>query len=52
LLAFKVVEIVHGNKEAKLCNSISDFMFSDDENRIEVIKNLSDYEIKTFMQAM
>jgi tyrosyl-tRNA synthetase len=27
-------------------------MFSDDENRIEVIKNLSDYEIKTFMQAM
>jgi tyrosyl-tRNA synthetase len=50
LLAFKIVEIIHSPAEAELCKNISNFMFWEDENRIEVIKNLNDDKIKTFVE--
>lgn len=51
LLAYKVVEIIHGTKEADLALRISDFMFGSD-GRVEVLKWLSDDEISTFKNAM
>lgn len=51
LLAYKVVEIIHGTKEADLALKITDFMFASD-NRLEVLKWLSDDEIETFKNAM
>lgn len=51
ILAFKVVEIVHWTKKAELCQKISEFMFGD-EDKIEILKNLSDEELKIFQNAM
>ncbi|MDP2090505.1 MAG: tyrosine--tRNA ligase [Candidatus Gracilibacteria bacterium] len=51
LLAYKVVEIIHGTKEADLALKISDFMFSSD-SKVEVLKGLKDNEIDTFQNAM
>lgn len=51
LLAYKVVEIIHGTKEADLALKISDFMFSSD-SKVEVLKWLKDNEIDTFQNAM
>lgn len=51
LLAFKVVEIIHWTKKAELCQKISEFMFWENE-KIEILKNLSDEELKVFQDAM
>jgi len=51
LLAHKVVEIIHGTKEAELALRISDFMFWGD-NRVDILKTLTDDEILTFQNAM
>lgn len=51
LLAYKVVEIIHWTAEADLALRISDFMFGSDD-RVEVLKWLSDDEISTFANAM
>ncbi len=51
LLAYKVVEIIHGTKEADLALKISDFMFGSD-SKVEVLKWLKDNEIDTFQNAM
>lgn len=67
LLAYKVVEILHGKKEAELSLKITNFMFNsklhsllweselDKDNkslRLEVLEWLSDDEIITFQKAM
>ncbi len=51
LLAYKVVEIIHGTKEADLALKISDFMFGSND-RLEVLKWLNNDEIETFQKAM
>lgn len=51
LLAYKVVEIVHGTGEAELSLKISDFMFWW-ADRVEILNTLSDDEINTFYKAM
>ncbi len=51
LLAYKVIEIIHWKKEADLALKISDFMFSGND-RLEILKKLSDDEIRTFQNAM
>ena len=51
LLAYKVIEIVHGEKEADLAVKISDFMFGW-ADRLEVLKWLSADEIETFKNSM
>ena len=51
LLAYKVVEIIHGTKEADLALRITDFMFGW-ADRLEVLKSLDNGEIDTFMNAM
>lgn len=50
-LAYKVVEIIHWTVEADLALKISDFMFASDD-RLEVLKWLSDNEISTFQNAI
>ena len=50
-LAYRVVEIIHGTKEADLALRITDFMFGW-EDRLEVLKSLNNDEIATFMNAM
>ena len=52
ILAYKVVEIIHGEKEAKLAEKISEFMFGNPNNRVETLKNLNPSEIETFKNAM
>ncbi|MBF0913686.1 tyrosine--tRNA ligase [Candidatus Gracilibacteria bacterium] len=51
ILAFKVVEIVHGTKMAELCEKISNFMFGDDD-KIEILKKLPEDELKIFQKSM
>ncbi|MDD3646638.1 MAG: tyrosine--tRNA ligase [Candidatus Gracilibacteria bacterium] len=51
LLAYKVVEIIHGTSEADLAVKISDFMFASND-RVSVLKSLTDSEIDTFKNAM
>ena len=51
LLAYKVVEIIHGTKEADLALRITDFMFGW-ADRLEVLKSLDNDEIETFINAM
>ncbi len=51
LLAYKVVEIIHGTKEADLALKITDFMFSW-ADRVEVLKTLSNNERDTFQNAI
>jgi tyrosyl-tRNA synthetase len=50
-LAFRVVEIIHGTKQAKLALKISDFMFWW-RDRLEILKNLKTTEIGTFKKSM
>jgi tyrosyl-tRNA synthetase len=52
LLAYKVVEIIHWEKEAKLAKQISEFMFGDPEKRVDTLKNLDETELETFQNAM
>ncbi len=52
LLAYKVVEIIHGKEEAELAVKISDFMFGNPDTRVETLKNLNLSEIETFQNAM
>ncbi|MDD2907936.1 MAG: tyrosine--tRNA ligase [Candidatus Gracilibacteria bacterium] len=51
LLAYKIVEIIHGSKEADLALRISDFMFGEND-KLEILKSLSNDELNTFLQAM
>ena len=51
ILAFKVVEIVHWTKKAELCKKVSDFMFWE-EDKIEILKNLSNEELEVFQKSM
>lgn len=51
LLAYKVVEIIHGTKEADLAVRISDFMFWKDD-KLEILKTLSNEELEVFQNAM
>lgn len=50
LLAFKVVEIVHWTNIAELIKRISDFMFNEDLDRLDVLKNLKDEELSIFIE--
>jgi tyrosyl-tRNA synthetase len=50
-LAYSVVEIIHWKKEADLAIRITDFMFGKDD-KLEILKTLSDDELKTFQNAM
>ncbi len=52
VLAYKVVEIIHWEKEAQMAQKISDFMFWDPKIRVETLQNLSKDELKTFQNAM
>lgn len=52
LLALKVVEIVHWVEEAKFVQNISNFMFSEEINRVEVLKSLNEEQIKSYWDAM
>jgi len=51
LLAYKVVEIIHGTKDADLAVKITNFMFGWEE-RMDVLKWLNENEIETFKNAM
>lgn len=51
LLAYKVVEIIHWQKEAELALKISDFMFGW-ADKLEILKSLDNDEISTFQNAM
>ena len=51
LLAYKVVEIIHGTKEADLALRITDFMFWK-EDKLEILKTLSNEELEIFQNAM
>lgn len=51
LLAFKVVEIIHWEWEAKLSEKISDFMFWNSD-KLEILKSLSGEELNSFKNAM
>ena len=51
LLAYKVVEIIHGTKEADLALRITDFMFGKND-KLEILKTLSKEELKIFQNAM
>ncbi|MFK7779658.1 MAG: tyrosine--tRNA ligase [Candidatus Gracilibacteria bacterium] len=51
LLAYKIIEIIHGEKEADLALKISDFMFGG-ADRLDVLKSLNEEEIDTFQNAM
>ena len=52
ILAYKVVEIIHWTKQADLAVKISNFMFGNPDNRIDILKNLDKNELKTFQNAM
>lgn len=52
LLAYKVVEIIHGKKEAELAEKISDFMFWNLKNRIEILESLDYEKIEIFKSAI
>ena len=51
VLAYKVVEIIHGSSEADLAVKISNFMFGG-ESKVEILKWLNNDEIETFRNAM
>ncbi len=52
ILAYKVVEIIHWEKEAKMAQKISDFMFWNPEARVDTLKNLNKEELETFQNAI
>jgi tyrosyl-tRNA synthetase len=51
-LAFRVVEIIHGNDSALTAEAITDFMFNKDNNKLKTLENLDDNEILEFRNAM
>lgn len=51
LLAFKIVEIIHSSKEAKLAEKISEFMFGN-EDKIELIKSSDKKEIESISKEV
>lgn len=51
LLSFKIVEIVHGTKEAKLAENISSFMFWSDD-KLEILKSLDNSDLVTFQKSV
>jgi tyrosyl-tRNA synthetase len=46
ILAYKIVEIIHGAKDAKIAEKISNLMFSD-QDKITIIKNSDKDEINS-----
>jgi len=51
ILAYKVVEIIHGTKDADLALKISDFMFWNN-NKLEVLWNLDKEELISFQKEV
>ncbi|MCD5380729.1 tyrosine--tRNA ligase, partial [Candidatus Gracilibacteria bacterium] len=51
ILAFKVVEIIHGKQEANIAVKITEFMFGNND-KLDTLKNLSSDELNTFQNAM
>ncbi|NDK08387.1 tyrosine--tRNA ligase [Candidatus Gracilibacteria bacterium] len=51
LLAYKIVEIIHSSKEAKLAEKISEFMFGN-EDKIELIKSSDKKEIESISKEV
>lgn len=51
LLAYKIVEIIHGEKEAQRAGNIAEFMFGWSD-RIETLKTLDQEAIESFQNAM
>jgi len=52
ILAYEVVKIIHGKKEADLAVKISEFMFGNPDARIETLESLDNQELETFQKAM
>lgn len=50
-LSYKVVEIIHGRKQANLAEKISDFMFWDGD-KLEIINSLDSQELDIFRKSM
>ncbi len=51
MLAFKVVEIIHGTREAELANQITEFMFGR-WNKVEELSGLPEEDLATYQNAM
>lgn len=51
LLAFKIVEIVHWTEEAERVRNISDFIFWEEDNKLDVLKSLDNEDLKTYADA-
>ncbi len=51
LLAFKVVEIVHGTHEAKLAEQITQFMFTS-QDKVSELSKLNNQDLETYQNAM
>ncbi|MCH2188246.1 tyrosine--tRNA ligase [Candidatus Gracilibacteria bacterium] len=51
MLAFGVVEIIHGTVQAELAEKITEFMFGN-EDKIETLNNLDTDSLRTFQKAM
>jgi tyrosyl-tRNA synthetase len=51
LLAYKIVEIIHSDKEAKTAEKISELMFWK-QDKIEIIKNSNKDEIKSIFSEL
>jgi len=52
ILAYKVVEIIHGSDEANLAVKISSFIFWNPELRVDILKKLDNKEVDTFINAI
>ena len=46
-LAYEVVKIIHGEKDAKNCEKVTEFLFWDDD-KLKLLKNLSEEEFELF----
>lgn len=51
ILAFKVVEIVHGTREAELAEQITEFMFGSGD-KVSQLSELSSEDLSTYQNAM
>jgi tyrosyl-tRNA synthetase len=51
MLAFKVVEIIHGTREAELAEKITEFMFGR-WDKVEELSELSQEDLATYQNAM
>lgn len=51
LLSYKIVEIIHGTKEAELAEKISNFMFWSDD-KLEILKSLNNSDLLTFQNSV